>query len=273
MDWHQLAIFAAPITTAIFAFLLNKYFQNKPRLIAFRGYVSVHKIPSTSGYKIFSLAVNAQPNIATMNRLYSANIPMLIKHDNQIWIYGFDQNSNPQLTQSQSADLYKHIEFKEEVVPVENVSAETYDEILSSGAHLAKIFICTHSLVVRNGGKLPAHNVRIVHKMLPDYHIYPNLQYSEIKMTGSAGELLFPILVPNEQVTISYLYFPPNGYTDINDYVKSDEGFAKFIEVMPTLIFPKWFLWLLLVFVFIGFSTALYFAILFTYSLYCCISM
>ena len=36
-----------------------------------------------------------------------------------------------------------------------------------------------------------------------------------------------PTLVPNEQVTISYLYFPPTTWKQINGPVKSDEGLAR----------------------------------------------
>lgn len=56
------ATFAAPTITAIIAFILNKYIQNKPKLIAYYGHISSHKIPVETGYQINSMAINAGSN-------------------------------------------------------------------------------------------------------------------------------------------------------------------------------------------------------------------
>ena len=70
--------------------------------------------------------------------------------------------------------------------------------------------------------------------MLPiNITVYPPVQYSIERNPEGAGEIVFPVLVPKEQVTISYLYFPPLLWNQINVNTKSDEGFAKIINVIP----------------------------------------
>jgi hypothetical protein len=94
--------------------------------------------------------------------------------------------------------------------------------------------VFSHSIVVRNAGTKAAKNVRLGHNVFPkDINIYPSVQYSvEVNPEGKS-EIVIPTLVPKEQVTISYLYFPPVTVDRINSYTKSDEGFAKIINVIP----------------------------------------
>ena len=94
--------------------------------------------------------------------------------------------------------------------------------------------IHTHSVVVRNTGRKSANNVRLSHAVLPtNITVYPPVQYSIARNPEGAGEIVIPVLVPKEQVTISYLYFPPLLWSQINVNTKSDEGFAKIISVIP----------------------------------------
>lgn len=51
---------------------------------------------------------------------------------------------------------------------------------------------------------------------------------------------MFPTLVPNEQVTVTYPYFPPLLWSSINSQTRSDEGFAEIVTVLPTRNFPNW---------------------------------
>ena len=66
----------------------------------------------------------------------------------------------------------------------------------------------THSIVVRNAGRKAATNVRLAHAVLPpNITVYPPINYLIERNPEGAGEIVFPILVPKEQVTVSYLYF------------------------------------------------------------------
>ncbi len=120
----------------------------------------------------------------------------------------------------------------------------------------------THSIVVRNTSKLAANNVRIGHQTLPDFTIYPPVNYTVNVLPDGSSEILIPKLVRSEQITISYLYFPPLTWDKINSYTKSDEGFAKVIPVLliaPPSAFVKRLIWFLIA---IGFSTVIYLSVL-----------
>lgn len=119
----------------------------------------------------------------------------------------------------------------------------------------------THSVVVRNTGRRPAKNVRIGHAILPsNFKVSPIINHEVVDLPGGGKEILIPNFVPGKQVTVSYLYYPPLTWNQINTHVESDEGMAKVIEVLPTPQTPKWLqrlLWLLII---IGTTTVLYFA-------------
>ena len=73
-----------------------------------------------------------------------------------------------------------------------------------------KTNVFTHSIIVHNAGRKSARNVRLSHNVLPlNITIYPPVQYSIERNPEGSGEIVIPVLVPKEQITISYLYFPP----------------------------------------------------------------
>ena len=95
--------------------------------------------------------------------------------------------------------------------------------------------------LLRNSGRRPATNVRLAHPYLPDFNVFPSVGYRVENLPGGGREIVMPTLVPNEQVTISYLYFPPTTWKQINGPVKSDEGLARVLQVLPTEQYPMWF--------------------------------
>jgi hypothetical protein len=120
----------------------------------------------------------------------------------------------------------------------------------------------THTVVIRNTGRLSAHNVRVPHN-LPlapplNFTIVPQTAFTCAPLSGGGEEIVFPVLVPGQQVTISYLYFPPLLYLQINLPVRSDEGMARVINVLPTPQRPKWFRAALWTLAFVGAVTLLY---------------
>ena len=120
----------------------------------------------------------------------------------------------------------------------------------------------THAIVVRNAGRVAATAVRIGHNILPDnYQLYPSVPHTVERVEGGIAEIVIPRLVPDEQVTISYLYFPPLLWSQIHAYVKSDEGFAKVLNVLPTPQYPKWLFRGIWALVFVGAMSVLYFVV------------
>ncbi|MBB1519901.1 hypothetical protein [Aquipseudomonas guryensis] len=117
----------------------------------------------------------------------------------------------------------------------------------------------THSIVVRNSGKKTAKNVRIGHNYLPQsFQLHPQLTHEIIRGDNGAAEILIPTLVPDEQLNISYLYFPPNTWHNVHSYCKSDEMNAKYVNVVPSAQLNKIQLSLLYIVLFVGASSIVY---------------
>ena len=121
------------------------------------------------------------------------------------------------------------------------------------------VTVHTHAIVVRNAGRATANQVRVGHHFLPDnIQLYPAVPHTIERTEGGGAEIVIPKLVPGEQVTISYLYFPPILWNQINSYTKSDEGFAKILNVLPTPQMPKWLLSTLWALIFVGVVSLIY---------------
>ena len=119
--------------------------------------------------------------------------------------------------------------------------------------------VYTHSVIVRNTGRKTAKNIRLVHNMMPpNVTIFPEIQYKIERLPEGRSEIVIPRLVPKEQVTISYLYFPPLTWNNINIYTKFDEGFAKIINAIPLPQPSRWVLALIWILMFFGASLLFY---------------
>jgi hypothetical protein len=117
----------------------------------------------------------------------------------------------------------------------------------------------THAIVVRNAGRVAANNVRIGHYVLPEhFQLFPSIPHTVERNAGSVAEIIIPKLVPDEQITVSYLYFPPLLWSQIHAYTKSDEGFAKILTVLPTPQLSKWKSRAIWTLIFIGAASLIY---------------
>ncbi len=103
-----------------------------------------------------------------------------------------------------------------------------------------QIDVYTHSVVVSNHGRRPATNVRLNHTVLPDFNIFPTAAYSIQTLPDDSRDILIPAIVPGEVLTISYLYFPPVTWNQVNAGIKFDEGFARQIPVLLQRQYPRW---------------------------------
>ena len=120
----------------------------------------------------------------------------------------------------------------------------------------------THAVVLRNTGRKNATNIRLHHRYLPDFNIYPSLMYHEELLPDGSRDIVIPSLIPGKQITISYLYFPPNTVAEINSGIDCDQGFAKVIPVLLQRQYPKWLSITIVILMFIGFVTIIYFGYL-----------
>lgn len=164
--------------------------------------------------------------------------------------------AGPSLSLVIGAALKQYTEARSRVVSfIGHVSAFTLQDEQHTVVH-------THSVVVRNAGRRAAHNVRLAHGVLPpNVMIYPPVQHSFERNPDGSGEIVLPVLVPKEQITVSYLYFPPLLWNQINSTTKSDEGFAKIINVMPVPRPSKGVIAAVWLLSFVGASFALYWVV------------
>jgi hypothetical protein len=132
-------------------------------------------------------------------------------------------------------------------------------QVQQANPELAPLVVHTHAVVVRNVGRLPARNVRLGHNVLPpNFTIYPPRLSRIERLPGDRNEIVFDTLVPGEQLTISYLYQPPLTWNQINTDVRSDEGLAQVINVLPARQYPKWLIRVLTFLLIIGAVASLY---------------
>jgi hypothetical protein len=64
--------------------------------------------------------------------------------------------------------------------------------------------------------------------------------YTVRDLPGGEKEIVIPTLVPKKEVTVTYLYFPPLTWSQVNTHLESDDGPVRVIRVLPTLQLPKW---------------------------------
>ena len=116
-----------------------------------------------------------------------------------------------------------------------------------------------NSVVVKNSGNKTAENVRVVHNLLPDFRVNPpTTAYQLTSLPNGGTEILFPKLLPEQQVTISYLFFDSTPWDKIYVNTIYDEGYAQSLQVIPAPRPPLWFLWSMRLFAFIGVSVTVY---------------
>jgi hypothetical protein len=125
----------------------------------------------------------------------------------------------------------------------------------------ANSFLSTHSIILKNTGRKSAINVRVGHYNLPDnYVVVPPTKFTIEPLSNDGREIVFPIIVPKEEITISYLYSNPVTFDNVKPiYLKSDEGFAKILNAIPTPQPQKWVVRLAQFLMLAGISISVYF--------------
>lgn len=93
--------------------------------------------------------------------------------------------------------------------------------------------IHTHTVVVQNNGRDKASNVRLGHAVLPeDFNIFPAVPHRVEVLGDGSKDIVVDALVPGQMITVSYLYFPPLVWNQINTSCRSDEGFAQTVTML-----------------------------------------
>jgi len=117
-----------------------------------------------------------------------------------------------------------------------------------------EVTIHSHVLVIRNDGALAARDVRITHDFFPpDISVYPGVEHTLVVNPQGLTELQVPLLAPGQQLAISYMYFPPLTWAQINCDVYSETGRAERVALLPR---PKPATWILVTRYFLMFAGA-----------------
>lgn len=124
-------------------------------------------------------------------------------------------------------------------------------------------FVNTHSIVLRNAGRLLTKNIRVHHRIRPvNIDVVPAVPHTFETMADGSTDLCIPTLPPGSEITISYLYYDPLTWDQINGFIVSDDGQAKVVKTVHATLWPKWVTLSLAILVLIGTITLLYAAVL-----------
>src|SRR6266446_3116652 len=75
----------------------------------------------------------------------------------------------------------------------------------------------THAVVIRNTSHRLVMNVRLHHHgSAPDVSIWPDINHHRQMLPGGNEDIVIPALPPDGQILVSYLYFPPRTFAQVN---------------------------------------------------------
>jgi NTP pyrophosphatase (non-canonical NTP hydrolase) len=101
--------------------------------------------------------------------------------------------------------------------------------------------INSHSVVARNAGHLSATNVRLGRNHLPtDFSVWPAAEHGVRGREDDTAEIVFPTLVPNEQIVVTYLYVSTISFNQINSYTKCNQGYAHVVTALTAPMQKPW---------------------------------
>jgi hypothetical protein len=102
-------------------------------------------------------------------------------------------------------------------------------------------------------------NVRLHHHgVVPDFTIWQPLPHQVETLPGGTQDIVIPTLVPGREIIISYLYFAPMTYDQVNAGIECDQGVARGIPVLLQRQYPRWLNQTAALLVGIGLATVVY---------------
>ncbi len=119
--------------------------------------------------------------------------------------------------------------------------------------------IHSHEVVVRNTGRKAATNVRFSHAVLPDaFDVSPSVPYTVETLPDGSKDIVFPLLIPKQQITVAYLYPPPTVFTNVNTAVVCDSGGAQQVQMEVSKKMSTWASGFLAAMLIVGMLTTMY---------------
>ncbi len=226
-DWDIAVKVWIPIITTVLAAIFKRVLEDRPRLILYVTAVTAFRLPPPAQ----SLPPGQSPQAAPT----SVDKPPSDTPDGE----ASPEATGSDASASRTVSIASPLESDSAPALEKEASSESAPPTMSPAApsppRAGPGSVYTHSLVVRNTGRKSAQNVRIGHHVRPlNYDLAPPVFHWIGDVPNGGWEILIPTLVPGEQLQISYLYFPPLTWNQINSYVKSDEYLATPYSIEPS---------------------------------------
>lgn len=125
-------------------------------------------------------------------------------------------------------------------IPIPSMKKNESENDVGISSALKARFYRSHTIAISNQGNATAHNVRVGHYLLAPlaHSVSPEVNVSN---PGNLKEILVPTLCAGEAFTISYLYPENIHFSNINSYLKCDEGMAEVANMKDVRIRSAFF--------------------------------
>jgi len=118
----------------------------------------------------------------------------------------------------------------------------------------------THWIVIKNLGKKSATDVRVRHELRTEtFYVIPQIPHSDPDMPGGGFEIVFPRLVPQEEVAISYMHSQP--FNNFRGQITHADGSAVEAAAILRPGYPAWLTSLVVLLALVGLIAILFVAI------------
>lgn len=91
MEWSTVATIAgitSPLISGFILFFVKRKLQYRANLIVFFQHISAHTISLTSNYSVYTYNSDSTLYKTKFDRIAKDKLPLLIKNNNQFWLYG-----------------------------------------------------------------------------------------------------------------------------------------------------------------------------------------
>ena len=104
---------------------------------------------------------------------------------------------------------------------------------------LPPVTIHTHGIVLKNVGRQTATDVRVRHELRTEtFYVTPRVQHTDPDLPGGGFEIVFPRLVPQEEVAISYMHNAP--FNNFRGQITHAAGLAAEVPAMSRVEHSRW---------------------------------
>lgn len=150
----------------------------------------------------------------------------------------------------------KLVYFVSNIVSHRVVPRPTQNQQQSSNTPIAQPFwLNSLTITLRNNGNVTAKGIEICHPQQPEnIQLTPSIEHEILHPNTERNNTIIkiPSIAPGETIDIAYLFWTIADWRNILEYIRSEDGLAKRINVNVLRVFPMWFNYMVLGFCFLG---------------------